>query len=568
MFVHPDFFVEKSCQSIREVACGPSLCIGQRTSVGYKTSIWDGMKERGRQYEEAKRWRERFVNPKEAEEWAEQVAQEQQACQEPEFAELVMTERNECQDQEEAASVPSLEMGPADPKPRRRRRRRRNPERNISDEESGTESFDPEFAEARHPNCDQLPKSTPLYNKVLGGIGDVRKARNIRMQHDAVYNYRPIGKVFRDHHKTVVDGLHGRRMHTKGSRFWLRGAHHFGPPEDLPPWHIDTRLVYIYVRKVRWATVDNVAFQSFAWPMIARSCRSIVRILFTNHCQGADVLIVRGRCFGSQASRFSSNRVLENLLWHWRQTGRPYLVYKEGSSTTGSGDPVPAWLAGSEFVSSNFCQCNLVLQDFKNWHRPGQLYSNVPSTRQLFDPNYEHYRFHGYDCSQTRPADPTPIDDSTPSTFNKLSANQSVCGRLCRSLVWLTDFRPRIPTRCFPREYLNKIRPGDFEEGLGDDSDAGSDGGRIAKVREWQQNLQLFDWANEDDVAKKDDEACRRARRKSKRGKAKQFYSRKRIWCLGSKGLPQEEMLELEPYDETLARARYLQNTAAGSSHA
>ena len=65
---YPDFFVEKSCQSIREVACGPSLCIDQRTSVGFKTSIWDEVKERGRQYEEAKRWqtalvsREQFVN--------------------------------------------------------------------------------------------------------------------------------------------------------------------------------------------------------------------------------------------------------------------------------------------------------------------------------------------------------------------------------------------------------------------------------------------------------------------------------------------------------------------------
>lgn len=90
------------------------------------------------------------------------------------------------------------------------------------------------------------------------------------------------------------------------------------------------QIVHLDVRKVRWCTVGSVAFQGFAWPHVAREAESIMRTLFNNLCQWADVLIVRGRCFGWQRSRFAANRVLENLLWHWSKTSIPFAVYQEG----------------------------------------------------------------------------------------------------------------------------------------------------------------------------------------------------------------------------------------------
>ena len=139
--------------------------------------------------------------------------------------------------------------------------------------------------------------------------------------------------------------------------------------------------MYIDVRKMCWATVGNIAFQGFAWPFEAKKCKSIARTLFTNHCRWPDILVVRGRCFTSQPGRFSSNRILENMLWHWRAIGRPYVVYKEGCASTGGGDPVPKLFAESDCYCSDFCDCNLVNQGQGAWHHLGQLFSNMAAVK-------------------------------------------------------------------------------------------------------------------------------------------------------------------------------------------
>ena len=67
--------------------------------------------------------------------------------------------------------------------------------------------------------------------------------------------------------------------------------------------------------------------------------------MFANHGDWADVLIVRGRCFGYQRNCFrGANSVLENLLWNWSKMRRPYVVYQEGKLATNDCDPVLGWL--------------------------------------------------------------------------------------------------------------------------------------------------------------------------------------------------------------------------------
>ena len=133
-------------------------------------------------------------------------------------------------------------------------------------------------------------------------------------------------------------------------------------------------VVYVDVRKMRWWSLGSVAFYSFVWPRKARDAKS-----FINHCNWRGVLIVRGRCFCSHKSCHAASGVLENLLWHWCKTDRPYLVCKEGSKETGGGDPIPGWL--STRCRGDFCQCNLVGRNNafngQGWQYPGSLYSNM-----------------------------------------------------------------------------------------------------------------------------------------------------------------------------------------------
>ena len=112
--------------------------------------------------------------------------------------------------------------------------------------------------------------------------------------------------------------------------------------------------------------------------------------MFTNHCDWADVLIVRGRCFGDHKVCFRANRILEQLLWKSSKMRRPYVVYREGkeehlhSGRSLGADPVPDWLR-HECVYKDLCQCNLAGPRHPDWHHPGSLYSNVVSRRrQLF----------------------------------------------------------------------------------------------------------------------------------------------------------------------------------------
>ena len=228
----------------------------------------------------------------------------------------------------------------------------------------------------------------------------------------------------RYHRRTYVHNLGGRKTNTFGSALRVVDAHHQGRNYNAPgciykpplPSHV--RIVYIDTRKLRWCTVDSVAFHSFTWPRNAKQARSIARTLYTNHCNWADVLIVRGRCFSTNNVCFRSNRVLENLLWNWSKLGRPYVVYREGSEGTGGGDPIPTWLSQECVVDC--CQCNLVGRRHPGWHHPGTLYSNVISRRhQLFEGRC------GYSHAQW------PF----PSGCNRNIKNDEIALRLCRAVM-------------------------------------------------------------------------------------------------------------------------------------
>ena len=232
-----------------------------------------------------------------------------------------------------------------------------------------------------------LPQTEPLYNKLCRDANGTRVVRNIRVDYHAHWVDEVVGNVYFCAHDTMLEiydiGLPW--LNGGDSKARIKGGHHYGIGHDIPAEHKDTRLVYIDVRKVFWATVGNIAFQGFAWPFEAKKCKSIVRALFSNHCRWADVLVVRGRNFRSRPGRYPRDRILENLLWHWRMIGRPYLVYKEGSISTGSGGQVPKWLVDSECYCSDFCQCSLVGQGQGPWYRSGQLFSNVVALNYAFD---------------------------------------------------------------------------------------------------------------------------------------------------------------------------------------
>ena len=171
----------------------------------------------------------------------------------------------------------------------------------------------------------------------------------------------------------------------------VRGGHHEGRNYSAPgcvvnpPFPKYCRIVYIDIRKLKWCSIDSVVFHSFIWPSNVKEAKGIARTLFTNHCDWADVLIVRGRCFSSNKVCFRANRVLENLLWNWSTMRRPYVVYQEGNEATSVCDPVPLWFT-HERVHKDLCQCPLVGPCPQGWHRRGALYSNVVGRRhQLFE---------------------------------------------------------------------------------------------------------------------------------------------------------------------------------------
>ena len=97
---------------------------------------------------------------------------------------------------------------------------------------------------------------------------------------------------------------------------YIKDGHHVGKYDLSQVCHgvslpVNSRVVYLDTRRIRWCSIDSVAFQSFAWPRTARGAKSIVRALLSNHCKWSDTLIVRGRCFGVHKSCWSANRALE-----------------------------------------------------------------------------------------------------------------------------------------------------------------------------------------------------------------------------------------------------------------
>ena len=184
---------------------------------------------------------------------------------------------------------------------------------------------------------------------------------------------------------------------------------------------------------MRWCSVDSVAFHSFVWPHEARDAKSFAKTLFTNHCNWRDVLIVPGRCFCSHKSCHAASPVLENLLWHWSKTDRPYLVYKEGSKATVGGDLMPGWLSRRCWGDS--CQCNFVGRNKAfnrlGWHHPGSLYSNIKLEHAFgeFESAYparwkcKPCRYYGGECDH-------PRDSDTKHSLNEPVAIASICAAL------------------------------------------------------------------------------------------------------------------------------------------
>ena len=130
------------------------------------------------------------------------------------------------------------------------------------------------------------------------------------------------------------------------------------------------RIVYIDTKKFHWCSFDSVAFHSFAWPQNVGKAKSIVRTLFANQCDWADVLIVRGRCFDHRRNCFRANRALEHLIWNWSKMRRPYVVYQDGYADAPSGcDPVPGWLTHA-CVYKDLRQCHLLGTHYQCWCRP------------------------------------------------------------------------------------------------------------------------------------------------------------------------------------------------------
>ena len=176
--------------------------------------------------------------------------------------------------------------------------------------------------------------------------------RNINIGKPAIANRLHIGEVVRYIGNIYIHNLEGRKTNAEGSSLRISDARHVGmtyhAPDCMsnPPLPRHVHIVYIDVRKVRWCSAGSVAFHSFSWPRNTKEATGIARTLFIYHCKWAGVLVVHGRCFGSSGACFRSNRVLDNLLWNWSKTGRPYVACTEGSVGIGGGDPVPAWFDG------------------------------------------------------------------------------------------------------------------------------------------------------------------------------------------------------------------------------
>lgn len=147
-----------------------------------------------------------------------------------------------------------------------------------------------------------------------------RRMRFVYFAHPVVVGCNPghvqcgpmrLGIVERRGIVTVVCNLEGRRTGVWHSEMQVRNGHNSGGCIGIG-LASNGRLVYIDIRKVRRCSAKGTAFHGFVWPRIARGVKSIMRILFINHCQWADVLIVRGRCFDFCGKCRAASRALDS----------------------------------------------------------------------------------------------------------------------------------------------------------------------------------------------------------------------------------------------------------------
>ena len=276
-----------------------------------------------------------------------------------------------------------------------------------------------------------LPPNTPLYNKFSGG--ELPARLHLEVVGTICFRNIKVGEP------AVANG--GRKANTPGSAVRVKCGHHVGSDHFAPGCNVDLsflgrcHIVYIDTYKVHLCSTGSVCFHSFIWLRNVGTAKSIVRALFSNHCNWADILIVRGRCFGLLGVCFRATRVLEDLLWIWATMGRPYLVYQEGNNTTLVCDPIPAWLI-VECVYKDFCQCHIVGLRLDGRQHPGALYGNVVSR--------DHQLVGGRCCC-------LPAVFGFPHGYNTNIKIGEIATKLSSAMVqFLEDLRPSLPQRGEP----------------------------------------------------------------------------------------------------------------------
>ena len=146
---------------------------------------------------------------------------------------------------------------------------------------------------------------------------------NIRLGYPVIADRFYIGELARYGTRTFIHDAGGRQTNTLEAAVRVTYAHQVGRMLHVsgstlsPPLPSRVRIVCVDTCKLKWCSIDSVAFHSFVWPRNTQQAKSIARTLYTNHCNWADVLIVRGRCFSRFHACFRANRVLEHLLWNF-----------------------------------------------------------------------------------------------------------------------------------------------------------------------------------------------------------------------------------------------------------
>ena len=173
------------------------------------------------------------------------------------------------------------------------------------------------------------------------------------------------------------------------------------------------------------------------------------------------------------------------------------MVYKEGCTSTGGGDPIPKWLVDSECYCSDFCQCNLVGQGQGAWHHPGQLFCNVSALNHAFDRCCSDCIFK-CECDRSQVGSEYP-----PGSYNKHSKNQVICANLCKALAGTPGFEPKVPIEYHAYQYQNK----DWDDALSAQfySPSGVEGQeeeRALRIADWQDRL-VKEEQQERNIAKK-----------------------------------------------------------------